>query len=86
MHNISSMYINHREILTGTVPFMPKTNANTDPQIQKAVGYLKSFPNMAVLLMIKLADFQFYAPRASMLCHADVDPFAKRHANIPPFR
>jgi hypothetical protein len=36
---------------------MPKTNAKADPHVQKAMGFLKSFPNMAISLAMKLADF-----------------------------
>jgi hypothetical protein len=66
--------MNHCRLLTGTIPNMPKTNEKADLHVQKAVGYLKSFPNMVVLLGMKLADFHFYTPRANMSCQVDVDP------------
>jgi hypothetical protein len=57
MHDIPSTKVNHCKLLTGTIPNMPKTIEKADPRIQKAVGFLKSFPNLVDLLAMKLANF-----------------------------
>jgi hypothetical protein len=57
MHDVSSTKVKFCKLLTGTIPNMPKTNSKADLHIQKAMGFLKSFQNMVVLLAMKLANF-----------------------------
>ncbi len=64
---------------------MPKTNAKVDPHVQKAMGFLKSFSNMAVPLAIKLAEFrpQEQACRDKQIwIHCQFDKKACKHITV----
>ena len=86
LHDNSPTHQNHRELLTGKVPNMPRTNARADARVKKAVSFLQKCPAATVKEGMLIAGFskkeiEDRAKQAWIYRHPDK---ADSAANVPP--
>jgi hypothetical protein len=77
-HDISSLHVNHRELLVKLTLNMPKINARADSRVDKAIVALTKYPNMTIPEAMKLANFT----PPEILCKAKYMWFYRRAEKI----